>query len=66
MTDREPGVLAAIEAAGSINALARALDIDPAAVSRWRQVPQKRIIEIERVIGVPREKLRPDLYEGAA
>ncbi len=66
MNDREPGVVAAIEAAGGINALARALGIDAAAVSRWRQVPSGRVIQIEREVGVRREVLRPDLYTEAA
>lgn len=66
MTDRQPGVVAAIKAAGSINALARALEIDPAAVSRWKRIPSGRVIEIEKKVGVAREVLRPDLYERAA
>jgi hypothetical protein len=32
------------------------------AVSQWRHIPAERIIEIETVTGVPREKLRPELY----
>jgi DNA-binding transcriptional regulator YdaS (Cro superfamily) len=66
MDEREPGVIAAIEAAGGINALARALGIDAAAVSRWRQIPSKRVIQIEHILGVRREVLRPDLYTEAA
>ena len=66
MSDREPGVIAAIQAAGGINALARALRIDAAAVSRWRQIPSRRVIQIEQSLGVRREILRPDLYIEAA
>lgn len=66
MTDREPGVMAALAAAGSINALARTLGIDPAAVSRWHRIPAARVIQVERVTGVRREILRPDLYIEAA
>lgn len=63
MTDRQPGVIAAIAAAGSINALARALGIQPSAVSRWEEVPPRRVTEIARRFGIPRHTLRPDLYE---
>lgn len=62
---RSSGVMAAISAAGSIGALARALGIDRAAVSRWRQVPADRLVQIEQTLGVRRELLRPDLYGGA-
>jgi DNA-binding transcriptional regulator YdaS (Cro superfamily) len=66
MSDRDPGVIAAISAAGGINALARALGINQAAVSRWRKIPSGRIIAIENKVGVRREVLRPDLYTEAA
>jgi len=60
--DREPGLLRAIETAGGISALARKLGISQAALSKWRRVPSHQIVAIERVTGVPREELRPDLY----
>jgi DNA-binding transcriptional regulator YdaS (Cro superfamily) len=52
-------------------ALARELGITPGAVSQWSRVPAERLIEIERVTGIRRELLRPDLFtessaEGAA
>jgi DNA-binding transcriptional regulator YdaS (Cro superfamily) len=56
------GLQKAIEAAGSGSALARLLGIDRAAVHRWRDVPPRHIIMIEKMTGVPREQLRPDLY----
>ena len=44
--------------------LARSLGVDKATVTRWSRgtVPTKHIVEVERVTGIPREKLRPDLY----
>jgi DNA-binding transcriptional regulator YdaS (Cro superfamily) len=42
--------------------LAKALGITHGAVNQWRRVPAERVIEVERVTGIPREKLRPDLY----
>ena len=42
--------------------LARALaGITPQAISQWRQVPAERVLEVERVTGIARESLRPDL-----
>lgn len=50
--------------------LARALGVDKATVTRWGQkrVPAERVLDVERVAGIPRHDLRPDLYprEGAA
>lgn len=44
-------------------ALARALGgISSQAVNQWRRVPAERVLEVERVTGVPRHELRPDLY----
>jgi len=56
------GIKKAIKAMGSGAALARALGIDRASVCGWAEIPAKRIIQIERLTGVPREELRPDLY----
>jgi DNA-binding transcriptional regulator YdaS (Cro superfamily) len=58
----DTGLQKAFEAAGSPGTLARMLRIDRAAVYRWKDVPAHWIIEIERITGVPREELRPDLY----
>jgi DNA-binding transcriptional regulator YdaS (Cro superfamily) len=56
------GLKKALTIAGGQAALARQLGLTRAAVNRWRMVPSKWIVEIERLTGVPREKLRPDLY----
>jgi DNA-binding transcriptional regulator YdaS (Cro superfamily) len=58
----EKGARQAIQAAGGRKALARLLGISKQAVQKWTRVPADRIIDVERVTGVPREKLRPDLY----
>lgn len=44
--------------------LSRALndEITPQAVAQWKQVPAERVLKVERVTGVPRHRLRPDLY----
>lgn len=48
--------------AGGVVALSKALGLSRAAVSQWTRVPIERVIEVERLTGVPREVLRPDVY----
>jgi DNA-binding transcriptional regulator YdaS (Cro superfamily) len=55
-------LLEAIERAGSLAKLAQQLGISKQAIHKWRRAPAERIVEIERVTGVERERLRPDLY----
>lgn len=47
--------------------LARAVGVDRATAWRWAQkrIPAERVAEVERVTGIPRHELRPDLYEPA-
>jgi DNA-binding transcriptional regulator YdaS (Cro superfamily) len=52
----------AISRAGGVSALARELGIDHAAISRWERAPPVRVLEIERITGVSRYRLRPDVY----
>jgi hypothetical protein len=62
--ERDRGVTLAIEAAGGLRPLARALGISAGAIFKWQRIPADRLLRIEAVTGVPREKLRPDLYRG--
>ena len=55
----------AIDKAGGMHALARALGIKYQAIQSWQKnqkIPAERVIEVERVTGISREKLRPDLF----
>lgn len=56
------GVQAAVDAAGGVRALARILGISHQAIVQWDVVPASRLLEVERLTGVQREILRPDLY----
>ena len=56
----------AIEAAGGVVALARALRISSAAVAQWRAVPAARVQDVSRATGIPAADLRPDLAEAFA
>ncbi|MBK1793391.1 helix-turn-helix domain-containing protein [Devosia sp. WQ 349] len=50
------------EALGGPAGLAKALgNITSQAISQWRQVPHDRVIDVERVTGISRHELRPDL-----
>ena len=44
--------------------LARELGVTPGAIWQWAdsQVPAERVLEVERVTGIPRRILRPDIY----
>lgn len=44
--------------------LARGLDLNKSTVTRWAQkrVPAERVIEVERLTGLSRHSLRPDIY----
>lgn len=52
----------ALEAIGGATRLAEALGVTRSAVSQWPRVPAERVIDVERITGVPRHELRPDIY----
>jgi DNA-binding transcriptional regulator YdaS (Cro superfamily) len=52
----------AVEKVGSMQALANALGITLQAVWAWKRVPHLRVLDVERITGIPRHELRPDLY----
>lgn len=59
-----PAKLAA-DACGSQYKLAKLLNIKPQAVNTWvkkGRIPAERVVAVERVSGVSRRVLRPDLY----
>lgn len=43
--------------------LAKALNCRPSAISQWRRVPIDRVTEVERLTGIPRHELRPDIFK---
>jgi Uncharacterized protein conserved in bacteria, prophage-related len=55
----------AVAAVGSASELARKLGIKPAAVLQWKRVPAERCLEVERLTGISRHDLRPDVYGSA-
>lgn len=45
-----------------VSELARLIGLQPQAVSQWTEVPPMRVLDVEKVTGIPRGVLRPDLY----
>jgi hypothetical protein len=48
---------------GSASSLAKKLGVTRAAVSHWEHVPFRHLKEVSKLTGIPRPKLRPDIYE---
>lgn len=42
--------------------IARGLGISRGAVAKWKRVPADRVLAVERLTGLSRHDLRPDLY----
>lgn len=59
----QDGLKIAIATAGGLRALARALGITHQSIAQWDKIPAERVPEVERVTGVPRGVLRPDLFK---
>lgn len=61
---RDTGLERAIDTAGGVRALARALGVSQPAISNWKRVPADRVVAVESATGIARAVLRPDLYAG--
>ena len=59
-------ILKAIEAIGGQKSLAQSLNIHPSLVNQWvcnrRPVAAHHVLSIERITGVSRHDLRPDVF----
>lgn len=60
--ERDPALAEAAKSVGGIIKLSVALNLSRAAASQWRRVPPERVLDVERLTGVSRYRLRPDLY----
>jgi DNA-binding transcriptional regulator YdaS (Cro superfamily) len=58
----DEGLRLAIEKVGGKNELARLLGMAGSSLVEWKRIPPHRILQVEAVTSIPREKLRPDLY----
>lgn len=53
----------AIKVAGGPAALAKDLGgLTSQAVSQWKKVPAERVLDVERITGISRHDLRPDVF----
>lgn len=52
----------AAKSSGGVVALARELGIKHTALYSWTRVPAERVLDIERITGVSRHDLRPDIF----
>lgn len=62
MKGRSTALKEAIAAVGGLSGLAEPLGITEQAVSQWDDVPPLRVLDVERISGISRHVLRPDLY----
>lgn len=47
---------------GLMVVIAKSLDVSRQSVAQWKRVPTKYLRKVEKLTGIPRESLRPDLY----
>lgn len=55
----------AVDLIGSQSEMGRRLGIKPQAVQKWishNRVPAERVLQIEKLTGISRHDLRPDIY----
>jgi len=62
MDTKSEALKRAVRLSGGQAEFARLIGITAQAVSQWNEVPPLRVLEVERVSGVSRHDLRPDLY----
>lgn len=47
---------------GTMSAVANELGITPGAVRQWKKVPAEYVVRIEKLTGIDRAELRPDVF----
>jgi len=54
---------AAIKAGGGPGHLAKTLgNLSSQAISQWKEIPVRKVLEVEAATGISRHDLRPDIY----
>lgn len=49
--------------AGGPTKLGAMLNVDKSTFYRWRAIPPRHVPRLEKLLGIPRHELRPDLWE---
>lgn len=62
MVDLTQAAKYAVEKAGGGAKVARPLNLQRQAVYQWKRVPAEHVITLEKLSGVPRHEIRPDIY----
>src|SRR5580765_89939 len=47
---------------GMLSKIAHEIGVYAQAVHQWTMVPLERVVDVERITGIPREELRPDFH----
>jgi DNA-binding transcriptional regulator YdaS (Cro superfamily) len=63
---KNPIIKLAAKKVGGIVALSQACGLSRGAASLWREIPVNHLQKIERLTGIPREVLRPDIFRKRA
>jgi DNA-binding transcriptional regulator YdaS (Cro superfamily) len=63
MPHENKSIQLAIDAAGGLRPLARQLGIKHSSIAAWARIPLRHLFTIEELTGIPREKLRPDIFK---
>jgi hypothetical protein len=63
MNRRSPELMNVFAAAGGIGELAAKLGLSRQAVGIWHKVPFKHLNRVSDITGIPRQLIRPDLFD---
>ena len=63
MNKRSPELMNVFAAVGGVGALALKLGLSRQAVAVWHRVPFKHLNRVSELTGLPRQLIRPDLFD---
>ena len=47
---------------GNLTKLAKGVGVTVGAIPQWQKVPAARVLDVERITGISRHALRPDVF----
>ena len=66
MRNRNPIINKAASKLGGIVAMSQALGLSRGAAANWSEIPVDHVAKLEKLTGIPREVLRPDIFRREA